>query len=102
MEDCIKVGLGQLRLDPAAFYDMLFSDFQIAAEGFYELEELRQQAHWERSRWVACLTLSPHAKKGHRIKPTDLAIFPWEKKPKSKADNRLLKNALKGISHGKT
>lgn len=95
------MGLGQLRLDPTSFYDMLLEDFLLAAQGFYELEEIRQQAHWERHRWSACLTLSPHAKKGQRIKPQDLTIFPWEKKANKKGDNLLLKNALKSINNGK-
>jgi hypothetical protein len=44
--------------------------------------------------------LSPHTKKGHSIKPQDLAIFPWEKKPKKKGNNQLLKNALNRMSNG--
>lgn len=90
-----------MRLDPTAFYDMLLEDFLLAAQGFFELEEIRQQAHWERHRWSACLALSPHAKKGQRIKPQDLSIFPWEKKANKKGDNLLLKNALKGMNNGK-
>lgn len=94
------MGLGQLRLDPTSFYSMTLEEFLLAAQGFHQLEEVRQQAHWERTRWLATLTLSPHTKKGHNIKPTDLAIFPWEKKPKKKGNNQLLKNALNRMSNG--
>jgi len=94
------VGLGQLRLDPTSFYSMTLPEFLLAAEGFHQLEEVRQQAHWERTRWLATLTLSPHTKKGHSIKPTDLAIFPWEKQKKKKGSNQLLKNALKNMTDG--
>lgn len=96
----MKVGLGQLRLDPTSFYSMTLPEFLLAAEGFHQLEEVRQQAHWERTRWLATLTLSPHTKKGHSIKPTDLAIFPWEKQKKKKGSNQLLKNALKKMTDG--
>jgi hypothetical protein len=79
---------------------MTLPEFLLAAEGFHQLEEVRQQAHWERTRWLATLTLSPHTKKGHSIKPTDLAIFPWEKQKKKKGSNQLLKNALKKMTDG--
>jgi hypothetical protein len=79
---------------------MTLPEFLLAAEGFHQLEEVRQQAHWERTRWLATLTLSPHTKKGHSIKPTDLAIFPWEKQKKKKGRNQLLKNALKKMTDG--
>lgn len=100
LDDCIRVGLGQLRLDPTSFYDMTFADFQLAAEGFYNLEERRQQTEWERTRWLGALLLSPHSKPGKSIKPHDIATFPWEKKSKSKGNNQLLKNALKRATNG--
>ena len=90
-----------MRLSPTAFYDMTFMDFQLAAEGFFNLEERRQQSEWERMRWLGALLLSPHAKKGQSIKPQDIATFPWEKKPKHKGNNQLLKNALKSATNGK-
>ena len=102
LDDCIKVGLGQLRLSPSSFYDMLFSDFLLAAQGFYDLEEQRQRSNWERHRWTATILLSPHSKKGQKIKPHDLCIFPWEKKPKSKGNNALLKSTLNAMNNGKT
>ena len=89
-----RVGLGQMRLGPAAFYAMLLSDFLLAAEGFYELEEQRERRHWERARWTSAIAIQPHAKKGARIKPTDLCKFPWEAKP-SKQVNQVLHNMLK-------
>ena len=103
LEDCIKVGLGQIGLDPTSFYNLTLHEFILAAEGFHKLEEVRQQADWERTRWLATLMLSPHAKKGQSIKPRDLAIFPWEKKPKkNKAHANMLRQVLKGHSNGKT
>ena len=101
LEDCIRVGLGQLRLNPSAFWDMTFVDFLLAAEGFFNLEERRQQSEWERARWLGALLLSPHAKKGQSIKPQDIATFPWEQKSKKVGSNQLLKNALKSATNGK-
>lgn len=46
--------------------------------GFYELEESRIRTSWEQARWHAALMLNVYAKKGQRIKPKDLAVFPWE------------------------
>lgn len=94
LDDMKKVGLGQLRLSPSAFYSMLLSDFLLAADGFYELEETRERQSWERARWSAAMAMQVHAKKGARIKPTDLCKFPWDPKPKKKV-NQMLHNILK-------
>lgn len=91
----MRVGLGQLRLSPSCFYAMTLEEFMLAAEGFMQVEENREKQHWERSRWVASLLLQPHLKKGTRLKPTDIAKFPWEKKSKGKADNKALAETLK-------
>ena len=79
---------------------MTFEDFCLAAQGMNEHENLLQQAEWERTRWLAAIVLMPHSKKGQKIKPQDIAIFPWEKKRKSKRDQQLLKNILKGHDDG--
>jgi len=98
----MQIGLGQLRFSPSVFYDMTFEEFMWAAKGMNQLEEQRERQQWERARWSAVLALSPHAKKGQRIKPHDIAIFPWEKKAKKKGANKMLKNALNTMSNGKT
>jgi len=97
----MQIGLGQLRFSPSVFYDLTFEEFLYAAQGMNRQEEQRQQQEWERARWTATLLLSPHAKKGQRIKPTDLCIFPWEKKAKKKGNNKLLANTLKRMTSGK-
>ena len=95
LDDCMKVGLGQMCLSPSAFYDMELDEFLIAAAGFYDLEQHRQRSDWERTRWLAAIVLQPHAKKGTRIKPEDIAKFPWEKKQKKTANNKMLAHTLK-------
>lgn len=93
----MRVGLGQLRLSPSCFYAMTLEEFLLAAEGFMQLEENREKQHWERSRWLAALLLQPHVKKGTRLKPTDIAKFPWEKTAKGKANNKVLAATLKSM-----
>jgi hypothetical protein len=96
----MQIGLGQLRFSPSVFYDMTFEEFIAAARGMNEQEEMRQRQEWERARWSAAVALQPHTKKGSKLKPTDLVIFPWEKKPSKRGSNQLLKNALKQMTNG--
>lgn len=98
--DCLQIGLGQLRFSPSVFYDMTFEEFVLAAQGMNKQEEMRQQQEWERTRWAAALALAPHSKKGQRIKPQDLCIFPWEKKSKGKGNSKLIANTLKNLNRG--
>jgi len=95
----MRVGLGQLRLSPSCFYDMTLHEFLLAVDGFMMLEENRERQHWERTRWLAAVTLQPHAKKGTRLKPTDIAKFPWDKKAKGKSDNKLLASTIKRLAN---
>lgn len=99
--DCMQIGLGQLRFSPSVFYDMTWEEFCAAAQGMHKQIEMRERAEWERTRWAATLALSPHTKKGQNLKPTDLVIFPWEAKKKKKGNNKLLHNTLKSLNNGK-
>jgi len=96
----MQIGLGQLRLSPSAFYDMTFEDFCYAAQGMALQVHEQEKQEWERVRWLAAVLLQPHAKKGTRIKPTDIAKFPWDKKRKNKEDNAMLANVLKQWANG--
>lgn len=49
-------------------------------EGWNERQNTKEQAEWERTRWMTTILINPHSKK--RIKPKDLIVFPWEKEPK--------------------
>lgn len=46
--------------------------------GFFKMERSRQEQEWERARWQSAIYVSVFAKKGVRIKPRDLIVFPWE------------------------
>lgn len=38
-----------------------------------------QRFEWERVRWLACINLQPHTKKGQNLTPQKLCKFEWEK-----------------------
>ena len=52
--------------------------FRIKLEGLREAQTQQFRNDWERTRWLATIILSPHAKKGKGIKPTDRIKFDWE------------------------
>ena len=41
-------------------------------------ETQKQQAEWERARYVGYLSMLPHVPSKKRLKITDLGRFPWE------------------------
>lgn len=82
IERVLEIGLGHLRFNPVFLYAMTIDEFVLAVRGFHDLNEIREQHHWERTRWLATVLLSPHTKKNQRLKPTDVAVFPWEQKEK--------------------
>lgn len=91
------MGLGQLGLAPAVLYDMTFREFGNAMAGHYHEIEQEYQQHWERARWMAAIIVAPHSKK--KIKPQDLAEFPWEQSKKPVVDGLgILRQIAKG--HG--
>jgi len=85
IERVLEIGFGQLRLNPFSFYEMTVDEFMCAVRGFHEMNEIREQNNWERARWMATVLLSPHVKKHSQLKPTDIALFPWEEKKKTTA-----------------
>ena len=57
-------------------------EFQAVYDSWYMREEMEMRRSWEVGRFVAAITLQPYSKKP--IRPTDLIIFPWEKKESGK------------------
>ena len=97
----MEIGLGRLRFSPSAFYDLTLEELTAAAAGDSQAEELRQQMEWERTRWLACCLLQPHAKRGSSLAPRNLATFPWEvKKAPDKASEKRAANILKSWIDG--
>lgn len=87
-------GVGFMGLPPASFWDMTLEEFQHAAEGFAERMEMEQRGHWERARWEASISLSPHLKKGRKLVPTDLIQFPWEKPERAEMTPEELRESI--------
>lgn len=64
------------------FYDYLPKHFWNKLDGFYEIENIKERANWERTRWQTTLLLNIQLAKGKKLKPTDLIEFEWDKKQK--------------------
>tara|TARA_R100000995_G_C3482748_1_gene125072 strand:+ start:1139 stop:1435 length:297 start_codon:yes stop_codon:yes gene_type:complete len=72
------------------FYDMIPRHFWIKMDGFYELENLRNQDSWERTRWMTLCLLNIQLPRNKTLKPRDLIRFSWEKE--KEIDIEKLKN----------
>ena len=76
-------------LSPKSLYSLTFKEFGNAVKGKKESEEMLERSNWERTRWQTSLLLNVHTKKGSKISPKDLALFPWEKAEKKvESDNK--------------
>ena len=81
--------MGVLRYAPSAFWGSTLGEILTALEYYNNIDQAKQQAAWERSRFIAHVLLQPHAKKGSKIKPEDICQFTWEKeREKEKANVR--------------
>lgn len=60
---------------------MTFGEFSNMVEGYMKKEEERYREEWDRVRWQTTViaSYSGNVKKGHRLKPTDLITFEWDK-----------------------
>jgi hypothetical protein len=74
----MELGLGLCGYNPNSFWAMDMSELMAAVDGKMELLEMQNRTHWETARMLGVTILQPHAKKGRRIKPTDVARFPWD------------------------
>jgi hypothetical protein len=67
-----------LGLAPDTLYSLTFKEFGNAVRGKREHLDNIERSSWERTRWQTAILLNVHVKKGSKVKPRDLAIFPWE------------------------
>jgi len=79
-----QIAFGELGLKPDEFYMMTPRNFINAQNGHKRLYEQNQQADWERARWMACVIINPHLKRG--IAPGKITTFPWERTRKKKQE----------------
>ena len=92
-----ELGLGLLGLTPGPLYSLTFEEFGNAVRGKREAVEMMERSNWERTRWQTALLLNVHTKKGSKIKPIELAVFPWEdkeQKAKPQVDGLALLRAM--------
>ena len=64
---------------PNEFWNLTFHEFFLIQKGRNDVIESKEKREWERVRWLACLTLQPHTKKGQNLTPEKLVKFEWEK-----------------------
>jgi hypothetical protein len=79
---------------------MTFREFDNAVRGCVDATTRVEQSAWERTRWQTALLLNAHTKKGHQLKPKDLAVFDWEKD--TKKTNKVSRGfaQLKALANG--
>lgn len=71
-----------MRIDD--FYNMTPRNFANAQLGSKAIFELKEQAEWERARWMACVIINPHLKR--QIDPKKITRFPWEQNKKNNVE----------------
>lgn len=65
-----------MRLPLSDLYDMDISEFFSAYEGWAKLEQMRERAHLERTRWLGCVMLTPYSDR--TISPQELLPLPGD------------------------
>ena len=88
-----EMGLGQLRLTPFLLYGLTFAEFGNAMAGHYKEIEEREKAEWERTRWLAAITINPHVKK--KDNPERLGNLPMGEERKGRRWNWYLATVSK-------
>lgn len=74
-----RIAFGELGFTPDDLGVYKPEYFRIKLEGIRYAQTQQFRNEWERTRWLATVILSPHAKKGKGVKPKDLIVFEWEK-----------------------
>ena len=60
------------------YYDSEIEVVLSIIDSFYTFENNKERQEWERSRFVAFMTIKPHDSKKKFKKPSDLIKFDWE------------------------
>lgn len=77
VEELVGIAVGQIGMSLSELYGLDAEEFGAIYKSYAEREEGRYRAGWEQARFVSLNILSPYTKK--KLKPTDIALFPWEK-----------------------
>ena len=62
------------------YYDSEIEVVLSIIDSFYTFENNKERQEWERSRFVAFMTIKPHDSKKKFKKPSDLIKFDWEQR----------------------
>jgi hypothetical protein len=68
-----------MNITPSEWENVTPYYFKSRLDGLRNKEMQIYRSEMERTRWLAAMILSPHAKKGTPIKPQNICVFSWEK-----------------------
>lgn len=72
------IAVGHCRMSIGDFYAAELGEVLCVVHAFYNLQEQKERAEWERTRFLAYVGAKPHDSKKRIKKPSDLLPFPWE------------------------
>lgn len=85
-------------MTPHDFYYSYLHEVLLAIEGFYELEEQRHLAAWERARMISFFAVKPHDSKKRIKKPSSLFELSSDKTHRKKNINGIDKKVKKDLA----
>lgn len=77
----MAIGVGMMHIPLTDLYRMTLREFLAAYQGWTRLREQDERCSWERARWLAAVTISPHLKQSKS--PQELFPLPWDKEQTS-------------------
>jgi hypothetical protein len=69
---------GRVGLSETEFWQTTPRYLANRVDGYFQAEEERERAAWERARYTAFFSLKPHDQKKRINRFKDLGLFPWE------------------------
>lgn len=66
-------------MSPDEFWDVTPKEFFYKMEGFFDHQMFLQRQAWERCRWSTNLLWNIQVDPKHRMSPTEMIKFEWEK-----------------------
>ncbi|HBK29043.1 MAG TPA: hypothetical protein DDZ04_04360 [Parabacteroides sp.] len=74
----IAIAVGKAGMAVKEVYSLEVDELSEILRAWSEKEDAEYRDRWERTRFLALTALLPYQKKGKRLKPTDIAKFPWD------------------------
>ena len=79
MDELVGIAVGKAGLSLAEVYSLTVEELGYILRAWAEQQETLYRDRWVRTRFLAHCLLSPYQKKGKKLKPADIARFPWDK-----------------------